>query len=119
MLVAGIVIMMVDEKMEPAVCKNMIKVACVSACARCQRAQGEADPLNSSFHLGYNMLLNLLRVEEAGRRLGSSCAHMLHASRPGIRHAAIVPAIPTDAPSAQAEHRYIAAAYAATRGFNS
>ncbi len=25
--------------------------------------QGQADPLNSTFHLGYNMLLNLLRVE--------------------------------------------------------
>lgn len=24
---------------------------------------GKADALNSSFHLGYNMLLNLLRVE--------------------------------------------------------
>ncbi len=46
----GIVIMMVDEKMEPAVAKNMIK--------------GSADPLNSSFYIGYNMLLNLLRVEE-------------------------------------------------------
>lgn len=46
----GIVIMMVDEKMEPAVAKNMIR--------------GSADPLNSSFWVGYNMLLNLLRVEE-------------------------------------------------------
>lgn len=47
----GIVIMMVDEELDPPVAKNMI--------------QGAADPLNSSFHLGYNMLLNLLRVEEA------------------------------------------------------
>jgi len=46
----GIVIMMVDAQMEPAVAKNMIK--------------GQADSLNSSFYVGYNMLLNLLRVEE-------------------------------------------------------
>eukprot|EP00741_Cyanophora_paradoxa_P014004 tig00020723_g13518.t1 len=47
----GIVILMVDEKMEPAVAKGML--------------MGQADPLTSSFHLGYNMLLNLMRVEEA------------------------------------------------------
>ena len=26
--------------------------------------QGQPDPLNSAFHLTYNMVLNLLRVEE-------------------------------------------------------
>ena len=26
---------------------------------------GEADPLNSSYHISYNMLLNMLRVEDA------------------------------------------------------
>lgn len=46
----GIVILMIDEKMEPSVAKNMVK--------------GSADPLYSSFHIGYNMLLNLLRVED-------------------------------------------------------
>jgi ATP-dependent RNA helicase DOB1 len=45
----GIVIQMIDEKMEPAVAKDILK--------------GTADPLNSAFHLGYNMLLNLMRVE--------------------------------------------------------
>lgn len=45
----GIVIMMVDEKLEPATAKEMIK--------------GEADRLNSAFHLGYNMVLNLMKVE--------------------------------------------------------
>jgi ATP-dependent RNA helicase DOB1 len=45
----GVVIMMVDEKLEPAAAKNMIK--------------GEADRLNSAFHLGYNMVLNLMKVE--------------------------------------------------------
>ncbi len=45
----GIVILMVDEKMEPSVAKSMVK--------------GSADPLNSSFYISYNMLLNLMRVE--------------------------------------------------------
>jgi ATP-dependent RNA helicase DOB1 len=45
----GIVIQMIDEKMEPAAAKDILK--------------GTADPLNSAFHLGYNMLLNLMRVE--------------------------------------------------------
>jgi len=47
----GIVIMMIDKKMEPADCKVMLR--------------GQADPLFSAFVLGYNMLLNLLRVEDA------------------------------------------------------
>jgi ATP-dependent RNA helicase DOB1 len=47
----GIVIQMVDEKLEPAIAKDMLK--------------GSTDPLNSTFHLGYNMLLNLYRVEDA------------------------------------------------------
>ncbi|XP_062334060.1 exosome RNA helicase MTR4 [Osmerus eperlanus] len=46
----GIVIFMVDEKMNPAKGKELLK--------------GAADPLNSAFHLTYNMVLNLLRVEE-------------------------------------------------------
>lgn len=45
----GVVIMMIDEKMEPAVAKDMVK--------------GESDRMNSAFHLSYNMILNLLRVE--------------------------------------------------------
>eukprot|EP00658_Telonema_sp_P-2_P077605 TRINITY_DN7057_c0_g1_i3.p1 TRINITY_DN7057_c0_g1~~TRINITY_DN7057_c0_g1_i3.p1 ORF type:complete len:640 (-),score=205.72 TRINITY_DN7057_c0_g1_i3:80-1894(-) len=47
----GIVILMVDEKIEPDIARGML--------------MGQTDPLNSSFHIGYNMLLNLLRVEEA------------------------------------------------------
>lgn len=46
----GIVMLMVDSKVPPAVGKNMIK--------------GLPDPINSAFHLTYNMVLNLLRVEE-------------------------------------------------------
>ncbi|CAH7666284.1 rRNA-processing arch domain-domain-containing protein [Phakopsora pachyrhizi] len=45
----GIVIMMCDEQLEPTVAKNMVK--------------GDADRLDSAFHLGYNMILNLMRVE--------------------------------------------------------
>jgi len=45
----GVVIMMIDEKMEPAVAKEIVR--------------GEQDKLNSAFHLGYNMILNLMRVE--------------------------------------------------------
>lgn len=45
----GVVIMMVDEKLEPPAAKEMIK--------------GEADRLDSAFHLGYNMVLNLMKVE--------------------------------------------------------
>merc|ERR1712016_557661 len=46
----GIVILMMDEKITPAVGRDIIK--------------GAADNLNSAFHLTYNMVLNLLRVEE-------------------------------------------------------
>jgi len=45
----GIVIMMVEDKLEPAVAKQIVR--------------GEQDKLNSAFHLGYNMILNLMRVE--------------------------------------------------------
>jgi len=41
---------MVDEKMDSAVAKELVK--------------GKADPMNSAFHLTYNMVLNLLRVEQ-------------------------------------------------------
>ena len=45
----GIVILMCDEKLEPSAAKGMVK--------------GVADRLDSAFHLGYNMIINLLRVE--------------------------------------------------------
>ncbi|CAF9920810.1 MAG: ATP-dependent RNA helicase mtr4 [Heterodermia speciosa] len=45
----GIVIMMIEEKMEPGVAKEIVR--------------GEQDKLNSAFYLGYNMILNLMRVE--------------------------------------------------------
>ncbi|KAI4461014.1 atp-dependent rna and dna helicase [Holotrichia oblita] len=46
----GIVILMVDEKVPPAAGRDIVK--------------GLPDPINSAFHLTYNMVLNLLRVEE-------------------------------------------------------
>ncbi|TVY14133.1 ATP-dependent RNA helicase mtr4 [Lachnellula arida] len=45
----GFVIMMIDSKMEPATAKEIVR--------------GEQDKLNSAFYLGYNMILNLMRVE--------------------------------------------------------
>jgi len=47
----GIVIQMLDENMEPDIAKNMI--------------YGASDPLFSSYHVSYNMVLNMLRVEDA------------------------------------------------------
>lgn len=67
----GIVIMMIDEKMEPQVAKSMVK--------------GQADRLDSAFHLGYNMILNLMRVE------GISPEFMLEHSFFQFQNAASVP----------------------------
>lgn len=67
----GIVIMMIDEKMEPQVAKGMVK--------------GQADRLDSAFHLGYNMILNLMRVE------GISPEFMLENSFFQFQNAASVP----------------------------
>eukprot|EP00158_Paraphelidium_tribonemae_P008081 Partr_v1_DN28462_c1_g1_i5_m41525 putative Superkiller viralicidic activity 2-like len=45
----GIVIMMVNGSMQPDEARGLLL--------------GQADPLNSAFHLKYNMILNLMRVE--------------------------------------------------------
>ena len=45
----GYVIMMIDDKMEPDVAKGIVR--------------GQQDSLNSAFYLGYNMILNLIRIE--------------------------------------------------------
>jgi len=47
----GLSIIMMDEKVEPEVAKGMFL--------------GEATKISSAFHLGYNMLINLLRLEGA------------------------------------------------------
>ncbi|XP_071837928.1 exosome RNA helicase MTR4-like [Apostichopus japonicus] len=67
----GVVILMIDEKMSPAVAKNVI--------------QGKADPLNSAFHLTYNMVLNLLRVE------GINPEYMLERSFYQFQHFTSIP----------------------------
>lgn len=46
----GIVILMIDQKVSPSVVKDMV--------------QGKADPINSAFHLTYNMVSD---------KLGFSC----------------------------------------------
>ena len=48
---AGIVMLMIDTRMEPAIAKNMV--------------QGAPDTLHSEFRLSYAMLLNLLLSEAA------------------------------------------------------
>ncbi|PSR97319.1 rRNA-processing arch domain-domain-containing protein [Coniella lustricola] len=45
----GIVIMMIDDKLEPEVAREMVA--------------GQQDKLNSAFYLSYNMVLNLQRIE--------------------------------------------------------
>lgn len=67
----GIVIMMLDEKMEPAAAQGML--------------QGKSDVLTSSFHIGYNMLLNLMRVE------GLDPTHMLRQSFRQFQRARTLP----------------------------
>jgi hypothetical protein len=47
--VSGVVILLLDTKMEPSVAKDMVK--------------GAPDPLTSAFHLRYSQLLALARVE--------------------------------------------------------
>ena len=46
----GICILMANKKLDQQIAKTILK--------------GNSDPLNSAFHLTYNMLLNLLRVED-------------------------------------------------------
>lgn len=69
----GIVILMIEEKMDPLVAKGMLK--------------GQADPLNSAFHLSYNMILNLMRVE------GVSPDYMLERSFYQFQNADNIPAM--------------------------
>lgn len=68
----GIVILMIDEKMSPNVIlwisifdelSKVINKLFIIQIGR-NLVKGAADTLNSAFHLTYNMVLNLLRVEE-------------------------------------------------------
>lgn len=84
----GIVIMMIDEKMEPQVAKGMVK--------------GQADRLDSAFHLGYNMILNLMRVE------GISPEYMLKKSFYQLQNAAAVPVLEQQQHELEARHAAMA-----------
>lgn len=75
----GVVIMMIDEKLEPSSAKAMVK--------------GEADRLDSAFHLSYNMILNLMRVE------GVSPEYMLEHCFFQFQNSAAVPKLEEGAPS--------------------
>ncbi|KAJ1029858.1 hypothetical protein NDA13_003097 [Ustilago tritici] len=83
----GIVIMMFDEKLEPSAAKTMVK--------------GEADRLNSAFHLGYNMILNLMRVE------GISPEYMLERCFFQFQNAASVPALEAEQKAAEEQRDLI------------
>jgi ATP-dependent RNA helicase DOB1 len=80
----GIVVLMIDEQMEPAVAKGMVK--------------GEADRLDSAFHLSYNMILNLLRVE------GISPEFMLERCFYQFQNGSKVPALEAELTSLQEQH---------------
>lgn len=69
----GIVIQMLDEKMEPAVCKDIL--------------YGAPDPLNSSYKISYNMLLNLMRVEDVDPE------YLLRASFYQVRRLSMIPSV--------------------------
>lgn len=69
----GVVIFMLDDNMPTDVAKSMIK--------------GSADTLNSSFHIGYSMLLNTMRVEQLNPE------HMLRSSFHQFQHTQHVPRI--------------------------
>lgn len=69
----GIVIMMVDDKLEPETAKAIVA--------------GKQDRLNSAFYLGYNMILNLQRIETV------SPEYMLERCFYQFQNAASVPAL--------------------------
>lgn len=83
----GIVILMVDEKITSAVGKNLL--------------QGKPDSLNSAFHLTYNMVLNLLRVE------GVDPDYMLKQSFYNFQNLARVPMIEQEISNLQNEQSNI------------
>lgn len=80
----GIVILMIDEAMEPPVAKGMVK--------------GEADRLDSAFHLTYNMIVNLLRVE------GISPEYMLERCFYQFQNITSIPKIEADLDSLREQH---------------
>ena len=79
----GIVIQMLDEKMDPAVCKDIL--------------YGAPDPLNSSYKISYNMLLNLMRVEDVDPE------YLLRASFHQFQREQAAPALITKAEELESE----------------
>ncbi|KAL3767560.1 hypothetical protein ACHAWU_000223 [Discostella pseudostelligera] len=79
----GVVIQMMDEKMEPTVCKGIL--------------YGDPDPLNSSYRISYNMLLNMLRVEDVDPE------YLLRASFHQYQQESEAPALEAQADQAEEE----------------
>lgn len=77
----GIVIMMIDDKLEPDTAKEIVT--------------GQQDRLNSAFYLGYNMILNLLRIEAI------SPEYMLERCFHQFQNASSVPSLEKDLMSLQ------------------
>ncbi|KAH7153320.1 ATP-dependent RNA helicase DOB1 [Dactylonectria macrodidyma] len=77
----GIVIMMIDDKLEPETAKEIVT--------------GQQDRLNSAFYLGYNMILNLLRIEAI------SPEYMLERCFHQFQNASSVPSLEKDLMSLQ------------------
>lgn len=79
----GIVIMMIDDKLEPDTAKEIVT--------------GHQDRLNSAFYLGYNMILNLLRIEAISPEfMLERCFHQ-------FQNAASVPSLERELMSLQQE----------------
>lgn len=83
----GIVIQMLDEKMDPTVCKDIL--------------YGAPDPLNSSYRISYNMLLNLMRVEDVDPE------YLLRASFHQFQREQDAPGLIAQAESLETEANYI------------
>ena len=54
----------IDPLVLQYVVSTVTVVPVISSECHCRSLQGQSDNLNSAFHLTYNMVLNLLRVEE-------------------------------------------------------
>ena len=79
----GLVIMMIDDKLEPETAKEIVT--------------GQQDRLNSAFYLGYNMILNLLRIEAISPEfMLERCFHQ-------FQNAASVPSLEKDLIALQQE----------------
>ena len=90
----GLVIMMIDSKLEPETAKEIVT--------------GQQDRLNSAFYLGYNMILNLLRIEAISPEfMLERCFHQ-------FQNAASVPSLEKDLMSLQQERDALTIADEAT-----